>query len=207
MLPITMIDLFATFIVFFAVIDPIGTVPVYMAVTRTLDAARQRRVAVVAVLVAAAILLFFVVLGEVILHNLGIPIAAFQIAGGIILFLFSLSMIFGHSKPEDELKLVHPGDERAIFPLAMPSIASPGAILAAVLLTKNAQVSFWEQTLVSVVMLGVLTVQLVLLLSASFIHRVIGDAGASVISRVMGMLLAAVATTNVIEGTKLAFDL
>lgn len=195
-----MIDLVATFIVFFAVIDPIGTVPVYIAMTRGMSGEAKRRIAVVAVVAAAIILLFFLVAGEVLLRQLGIPLSAFQIAGGIILFLFALSMIFGSSKPEEELRLLNSTQERAIFPLAMPSIASPGAILAAVLLTENARVAFVDQVVVALVMLGVLVVQLALLWSASSIHKFIGDAGASVISRVMGMLLAAVATTHVLAG-------
>ncbi|MGB1585476.1 MAG: MarC family protein [Thermoplasmatota archaeon] len=198
-----MIDLVATFIVFFAVIDPIGTVPVFIAMTRTSDRASRQRIAIVAVLAAAAILLFFLVAGELVLAQLGIPLDAFQIAGGIILFLFALTMIFGSSKPEEEMALIR--EDKAIFPLAMPSIASPGAILAAVLLTENARVSFLEQLLVATVMLGVLVVQLGLLLGAAAIHRFIGDAGASVISRVMGMLLAAVATTHVVTGIQGTF--
>ena len=153
-----MIDLVATFIVFFAVIDPIGTVPVFIAMTRNSDRATRQRTAMVAVLAAAAILLFFLIAGELVLAQLGIPLDAFQIAGGIILFLFALTMIFGSSKPEEEMALIR--EDKAIFPLAMPSIASPGAILAAVLLTENARVSFLEQVLVATVMLGVLVVQL-----------------------------------------------
>ena len=126
-----MIDFSATFIFFFAVIDPIGTVPVFIAVTSQYDERTKRRVAVRATLIAAAILLFFVVAGEVILTAMDIPLSAFQIAGGIVLFLFSLSMIFGESKPDQEVELATRGSETAIFPLAVPSIAGPGAMLAA----------------------------------------------------------------------------
>lgn len=202
-----MIDLIATFIVFFAVIDPIGTVPVYIASTRAFDDVQRRRIAVIAVAAAAGILVFFVVAGELILYALGIPLAAFQIAGGIVLFLFALSMILGTSKPEEDMALVGKGHDTAIFPLAMPAIASPGAILAAVLLTENSRVSLPDQVLVTVMMLAVLIVQVLLLLAASGIHRLIGDAGASVISRVMGILLVAVATTNIIAGLKAEFGL
>jgi len=95
-----MIDFIATFIFFFAVIDPIGTVPVFIAVTSQYEERIKRRIAVKATLVSAAILLFFVVAGEVILTAIDIPLSAFQIAGGIVLFLFALSMIFGEKKPE-----------------------------------------------------------------------------------------------------------
>lgn len=202
-----MIDFLATFIVFFAVIDPIGTVPVYVAYTSRFPEEQRRRIALVAVGTASAILVFFVVAGELILNALSIPLSSFQIGGGIILFLFALGMIFGKSKPEEEKQMLEDGNETAIFPLAMPAIAGPGAILAAVLLTENARFSPVEQVWTTVMMLAVLLVQLFLLLGASFVQRLIGDAGASVVSRVMGMLLAAVATTNTIAGIKLAFNL
>jgi multiple antibiotic resistance protein len=93
--------------------------------------------------------------------------------------------------------MVRDGNEAAIFPLAMPSIAGPGAILTVVLLTENARVCVLEQAIIVAVMLVVLAFQMALLLGAGGIHRLIGDAGASVVSRIMGMLLATVATTHV----------
>lgn len=98
-----MIDIVSVFITFFAVIDPIGTVPVFIAVTRHIAEHDRWRVALRATLTSAAILIFFVVAGELILTAMGIPLSAFQIAGGIVLFLFALDMIFGDSKPEEEV--------------------------------------------------------------------------------------------------------
>ena len=132
---------------------------------------------------SATILVFFVVAGEVILTAIDIPLSAFQIAGGIVLFLFALSMIFGESKPEQEVKLATSGSETAIFPLAVPSIASPGAMLAAVLLTENNRFNLWEQAQTTAMMLSVLIIVLVLMLAASWIYRLIGSSGASIVSR------------------------
>jgi len=202
-----MIDFIATFIVFFAVIDPIGTVPVFIAVTRGYDQAAKRKIALIATAVSAAVLIFFVVAGELILTAMEIPLSAFQISGGIVLFLFALSMIFGESKPEEETRLAEAHHETAIFPLAVPSIAGPGAMLAAVLLTENAKFDIWQQVQTVSVMLGVLLVVLALMLAASGIHKLIGSAGASVISRVMGLILAAVATTNTLTGIRGYFGL
>lgn len=202
-----MIDILATFIVFFAVIDPIGTVPVFIAVTRGYEGQAKRRIALLAAFASAVVLVFFVVAGELILIQMAIPLAAFQIAGGIVLFLFALSMIFGVSKPEEEARLVTDHRETAIFPLAVPSIASPGAMLAAVLLTENARFDLWQQVQTVLVMISVLIVTLLLMLAASLIHRFIGNAGASVISRVMGLILSAVATTNVLTGLSGYFGL
>ncbi len=202
-----MIDIVATFIVFFAVIDPIGTVPVFLAVTRQHDARAKRRIALVATLVSIGILLFFVVAGELLLTAMRIPLSAFQIAGGIVLFLFALSMIFGESKPEEEIKLATADHETAIFPLAVPSIAGPGAMLAAVLLTENARFSLSEQAQTAATMICVLIVAYLLMLAATWIDKIIGESGASVISRVMGLILASVATTNTLAGIQQYFGL
>lgn len=200
-----MIDFLATFIFFFAVIDPIGTVPVFIAVTKGYDEAAKRKIALISITVAAVILVFFVIAGEFILTAIGVPLAAFQIAGGIVLFLFALSMIFGESKPEEEVKLAEDHNDTAIFPLAVPSIAGPGAMLAAVLSTEHLRYTFSEQVQTTLMMLSVLLVVYILMLAASFINRIIGTSGASVISRVMGLILAAVATTNTLNGIKLYF--
>ncbi len=202
-----MIDFVATFIFFFAVIDPIGTVPVFLAVTRHYDERTKRMVAVKATLIAGAILLFFVVAGEFILAAMDVPLAAFQIAGGIVLFLFALTMIFGESKPDEEVRLATRGSETAVFPLAVPSIASPGAMLAAVLLTENARFSIPEQAQTAAMILAVLAVALVLMLCASWIHRLIGNSGASIVSRIMGLILASVATASALAGIRAYFGL
>ena len=202
-----MIDFIATFIFFFAVIDPIGTVPVFIAVTRQYNDQIKRKIALKAVLVSALVLVFFVVVGEVILTAIEIPLSAFQIAGGIVLFLFALTMIFGESKPDEEVKMVASESETAIFPLAIPSIASPGAMLAAVMLTENHRYHIWEQVQTTTVMLFVLLIVFVLMLAASLVHRLIGNSGASIISRVMGLILASVAVSSVLAGIKAYFAL
>lgn len=196
-----MIDILAVFITFFAVIDPIGTVPVFIAVTDQYDAKTKRRVALFATIVSACVLLFFLAMGEIMLTALSIPLPAFQISGGIVLFLFALNMIFGDSKPDEEIKLLENSHRQtAIFPLAVPSIASPGAMLAAVLLTKNSIFTFWEQVQTALVMLSVLMLAYILMLLAGYINRFIGSSGASVISRIMGLILSSVATTNILTG-------
>jgi len=184
------------FVVLWVVIDPIGTIPVFTAVTAAQTPSQQRRTALQAALVAGGVLMFFLVLGQFLINALGISLDAFQIAGGIILFLFALTMIFtspdsGPSENED--------DNPAIFPLAVPSLASPGAMLAIVLLTDNNRFSVPEQALTAVMMLAVLAVAFIFMLSATPILKVIGRTGAAIVSRVMGMVLAAVAVNNVIQ--------
>ena len=200
-------DAIATFIFFFAVIDPIGTVPVFIAVTSSFNAREKRRIALKATLFSAVVLIFFVVAGEVILRSMDVPLAAFQIFGGAVLFLFALTMIFGESKPEQEVKMADSGDSTAIFPLAVPSIAGPGTILAAVLRTENAEYTLVEQAITTGIMLLVLLVVFVLLLGANWIHRVIGDAGAGIVSRIMGLIFGSVAVANILAGITEYFGL
>lgn len=186
-------------IVLWVVIDPIGTLPVFVAVTKNLSAAKRRWVAVKAVLTAFFVLLGFILVGQIVLDALGLSLPSFQIAGGIVLFLFALTMIFGPGKPAADLTAMDP-DHVAVFPVAMPSIASPGAMLAVVVLTDNDRFSIAHQAVTSIVMAGVLLATLLIMLAAGPIIKVIGDTGAAIISRVMGLILAAVAVDAVIEG-------
>lgn len=202
-----MSELIPIFIFFFAVIDPIGSVPVFIATTTGFDAKAKRHIAYKAIIAATGILLFFIVAGEYILSAMGIPLSAFEIAGGIVLFLFALTMIFGEGKASNELRMAKSKTETAIFPLAVPSIASPGAMLAAVMLTENDRYSLAEQATTTGVMLTVLVITLILLLTAAPIHRVIGNGGANIVSRVMGLILASLATASILEGIKTYFSL
>ena len=191
-----------SFIVLWAVIDPIGTVPVFLAATKRFDRAEKNKIALRATLVAFFVLLFFLLAGESLLKHLGVPLPAFQVSGGVILLLFALSMIFGSSKPEEELALVRSGKETAIFPIAMPSIASPGAILAIILLTDNSRHSILEQTGMAFIMGAVLLSTYFLMSNSEKILNVIGNSGAIIISKIMGMVLASIASTNILLGIK-----
>jgi multiple antibiotic resistance protein len=202
-----MIEFLPVFIYFFAVIDPIGTLPVFMATTAHHSHKQRRKIALIAFAASSAILLFFMAAGEIILGAMNVPLPAFQIAGGIVLFLFALSMIFGEGKPQQELKMVTDSKDMAIYPIAVPSIASPGAMLAAVLLTRNNLFTIWEQAQTALIMMAVLVIALLLMLSATFIIRVIGPMGANIISRVMGLILASLATANTLTGITDYFQL
>ena len=200
-------QLLSIFIVLWAVVDPIGTVPVFIAVTKGYEPDEKKLIARKAVAAGFCILLFFAILGEIILSYLGVPLLAFQVSGGIILFLFALSMIFGESKPDEEIRILKNSNETAIFPLATPSIAGPGAIMAVVLLTDKTQNTFVSQGITITVLAAVLLIQLWLLKKSTWLVSRIGNAGASVISRVMGLILASVASTKVLEGIRLYFEI
>ncbi|MBW3096320.1 MarC family protein [Pseudohoeflea coraliihabitans] len=182
-------------------IDPIGTLPVFIAVTARMSSAKRKKVAVRAVLTAGGVLAFFLVFGQLLFEAMSLSLGSFQIAGGIILFIFALTMVFGDSKTEKELADVE-SDHRqsAVFPLAIPSIASPGAILAVIILTDNHRNAIAEQAVTAGLLALVLVVTLILLFLATPIIRLIGTPGASVISRVMGIILATVAVDAVLNG-------
>ncbi len=131
-----------------------------------------------------------------------IPLSAFQIAGGLVLLLFALSMIFGESKPDQEIKMKSSLNELAVYPLAVPSIASPGAMMAVVLLTDNHRYSIGDQVITTGIMFSVLLITYILFLIANRIQHLIGNAGAAIISRVMGLILSAVAINNILLGLK-----
>ena len=197
-------DLFERFVTLWVVIDPIGTIPVFIAVTAAMTAPERRKTALLAAAVSAGVLLFFLIFGQLLIDGLGISLLSFQVAGGIVLFLFALTMIFGESKPESDKHAADADAELeektspAVFPLAVPSLASPGAMLAIVLLTDNNTVAIPDQAVTAVVMLVVLVFAYLCMLAAGPIIRVIGNSGAAIVSRVMGMILASVAADLVI---------
>lgn len=187
----------AEFVTLWVVIDPLGTLPVFLAVTSGVEEHTRRRAAVLAVVIAFLVLVFFVFAGHWLLRSMDVSIYSFQIAGGIVLFLFALTMIHGNIHPE-----IHPLSERpidlAIYPLAIPSIASPGAMLAAVVLTDDAGADQFGRLATVATFALVLVLTLLILLAAGPISRVIGRGGSSIISRVMGMILAALAVDLVL---------
>ena len=195
-------SLVVQFVVLWAVIDPIGSVPVYLAKTIGLAPEDRRKIARNAILISAGILLFFLVMGQWLLEAMQIPLSAFQIAGGLVLLLFALTMIFGESKPDQEIKMKSSLNELAVYPLAVPSIASPGAMMAVVLLTDNHRYRIGDQVITTALMFSVLLITYILFLIANRIQHLIGNAGAAIISRVMGLILSAVAINNILLGLK-----
>jgi multiple antibiotic resistance protein len=170
-------------LILWTTIDPIGTLAIFTAITGKLDSTQRKKTAWKAILYSAAILLGAIVIGQVLLSSMGIRLLSLQVAGGIILFLVGLQMVFGSgvtSIPTTE----EPGHDIAVFPLAVPSIATPGAILAVILLTDNHLYSIPMQATTAAILLGILAVTLVCMLAATPILKVIGMNGASILVRV-----------------------
>ncbi len=185
-----------------AVIDPLGSVPVYLEATKHFDQKHKKKIAISASFVAFFILLFFIVVGQIILEGMEVTLDAFQISGGVILFLFALTMIFGEGKPGSEKHAISDYKHVTIFPVAIPSIASPGAIMAAVLLTDNHLYSIQEQTLTTVLILVVVMLTMFILLGAAYVQKRVGEYGITVISKIMGLILASYAIQSILTGLK-----
>ncbi len=185
------------FLVFLATIDPVGTLALFVGLTAGISAQERTRVAFRAIGYSTVILLVFVFIGQVVLGSLGIRLESFQLAGGIIFFLFGVQMVFGTGAASAGFKS-EPGHDVAAFPLAVPSIASPGSILAAVILTDNREFSFGEQAITAFLLIAVLGLTLLLLLQANRIYAWIGDAGSVLMVRVLGLVLAALAVEMIL---------
>ena len=188
-------------------IDPPGCAPIYAGLTNGATPAHRRAMAVRAVLVAAAILLVFALAGEDLLRGLGIDLSSFRIAGGIMLFLIAIDMVFEKrtQRREDRAARVAETPEVedvSVFPMAMPMIAGPGSIASVMLLM--ARTDGVERT---VTVLGALAAVLLLTLAALPIMRVLGAKTEAVVTRLLGVLLAALAIQYVIDGIEAAFRL
>ena len=199
-----MIELFvSSLITFFVVIDPPGCAPIYAGLTAGASTAHRRAMAIRAVGVAAAILLVFALFGEDLLKGLGIELASFRIAGGIMLFLIALEMVFEKRTQRREDRAAKVSSDEAedvsIFPMAMPMIAGPGSIASVMLLmARNDGI---ERSLVVLAALAtILVLTLVALLAAGPIMRLLGAKIEAVITRLLGVLLAALAVQFVIDG-------
>src|SRR2546430_15287002 len=167
-------------------IDPIGNVAIFAGLTASLTRAERHRTALRATLYATVILVVAVVAGQIILDAIGIRMHSLKVAGGLILFLFALKMLFGglDSKPG----LPEPGRDLAVFPLAVPSIAGPGAIMAVIVLTDNDVYTVPEQAETGIILLVVLLVTHLPLLFSGAVFRGVGRAGAGLPVPVMGIL-------------------
>lgn len=195
-----MVEILTSFFLMFAVIDPIGSIPVYLEATKNFDTAHKKKIAIRASVIAFLILLFFIVIGQIILEGMSVSLDAFQISGGIILFLFALTMIFGDGKPEQEKNQITDYKHVTIFPIAIPSIASPGAIMAVVLMTNNDVYTIQQQSLTTLIVLGVIILTSFILLGANYLQKIIGNYGITVLSKIMGLILASYAVQSVLTG-------
>ena len=205
-----MTELFISALVtFFVVIDPPGCAPIFASLTTGTPAAHRRTMAIRSVLVASGILLFFALLGEKLLGAMGISLDAFRVAGGIMLFMIAVDMVFEkrterrNTRAED-VKAQAEHEDISVFPMAIPMIAGPGSIASVMLLTAQA-----KGTEATMAVLGALAIVLVttlaLLLAAAPVMKALGYKMEAMITRILGVVLAALAAQYVIDGIKASF--
>jgi multiple antibiotic resistance protein len=194
-----------SFTTFFATIGPVEAAVLFATLTPKMSGSERAAIAVRATIIASLLLLVFTLLGQPLLDELGVSIAALQTAGGIILLLIALDMIF--AKPTSAFKLTQPEDEEAhtkddiaVFPLAMPLLAGPGAMSAGILLAATAEGNPWSLSMVIAALAAVMLITLALLLLSHQLNRVIGITAQKVLMRVFGILLSAIAVQAVFNG-------
>jgi multiple antibiotic resistance protein len=190
------------------VLDPVGLAPMFLALTGGLSADRRRRVALRACLIAGAILVGAALIGDWLLRQLGITLPAFRIAGGLLLFAIAFEMVFGlrseHDSKTAEQAVEEHFDHMAAFPLGIPLLAGPGAITATILLaTQAGGRPVWVAALLGVIVVALLAC-VAAFLAAGRIGKLLGVTGNVVLSRLLGVVLAALAAQYVIDGARAA---
>ncbi|MDX5351453.1 MAG: MarC family protein [Paracoccaceae bacterium] len=194
--------LITAFATLFVVIDPPGLVPLFIALTRGMGPDQRRAMARRACLIAACLLLLFGIAGEASRSVIGISMPAFRSAGGILLFLTALDMLFERRTQRREGQQADPAHAPSVFPLATPLIAGPGAIATMILLVGEAGSDWPALVTVLALMLVMMVVTYAFLLASPPLERMLGRTGTIVITRLLGMLLAALSVQFVIDGVR-----
>lgn len=196
--------LITAFVALFVVIDPIGLSPLFVALTQGMTAAQRRAIAIRACLVSLGIILVFAFFGEAVLGFIGISMPAFRVAGGILLFLTALDMLFERRQKrredqaeEDDIT----ADDPSVFPLAIPLIAGPGSIATIILLVGQTEGALGIVSLLAV-LLAVLSIVFILFLASGLLEKLLGKTGINVVTRLLGMLLAALSVQFVLDGLR-----
>ena len=200
-----MIELFTSaFITLLVIIDPPGCAPIFASLTSGADAAHRRMMAIRSAVVAWCILMFFALLGEPLLRTLGISLSAFRLAGGIMLFMIALDMVFERrterrEERAEEIKGTPEAEDIRVFPMAIPMIAGPGSIASIMLLNARADGTV-EGLIVLGAMTAVILLTLVALLMAGPLMKLVGAKLEAMITRILGVILAALAVQFVLDG-------
>lgn len=208
-----MVELFlSAFVTLFVVIDPPGCAPIYAGLTHGATPAQRRIMAVRACIISAVILTGFALFGANLLNSLHIELDAFRIAGGIMLFMIALEMVFEKrtQRREDRAEKLLEEDPEiedvSVFPMAMPMLAGPGAIASVMLLQSDGD--GWTATLVVIAaMVAVLLLTMVALIAAAPLMKLFGARVEAVLTRLLGVLLAALAAQYVIDGLRGSFGI
>jgi len=191
------------FVTLFVIIDPIGLTPLFVALTQGMTQKRRKSIALRAIVVAFFVLSLFTLFGEAVLGFVGISMPAFRIAGGLLLFLTALDMLFQRrsKRREDQAEEEDHSDDPSVFPLGIPLIAGPGAIATMILLAGQ-QPGILGLATTLAVMVSVLVIAFFLFMTAGWLEKVLGKTGINVVTRLLGMLLSALAVQFVLDGLR-----
>lgn len=195
--------LITAFVTMFVVIDPIGLAPLFVALTQGMSATARRKIAFRSCGVAIVLLVVFALLGEAVLEFIGISMAAFRISGGVLLFITALDMLFERrtKRREDKTGDDDHSDDPSVFPLAIPLIAGPGAIASVILLTGQ-RPGAEGLAMVLAVTAAVVILVMLLFLASGLIEKALGKTGITVVTRILGMLLAALSVQFILDGLR-----
>lgn len=198
--------LITAFVTLFVIMDPIGLTPMFLALTQGMSRAKRRVIALRACVVAALIMTLFAISGEAVLGFVGISMPAFRVAGGVLLLLTALDMLFERrsKRREDQAEQAEEedhSDDPSVFPLAIPLIAGPGSIASIILLAGQHPGVVGLLTVIGV-MLAVMAVLAVFFMMSGLLERLLGRTGINVVTRLLGMLLAALAVQFILDGFK-----
>ena len=193
------------FVLYFVVIDPIGTTPLFLVVTKGLNAKDKNKVAFEGVLIATIVLLFFAFFGNYVLKYLGISFPAFTIAGGVILFLIALEMLFDIRSERKKRSINDKRDKISIFPIAIPLLAGPAAITSVILTISQAEGSYSLLIINIICLISVMLVSFVILSVFTKFQKFINEKIINIFSRVIGIILAALSIQYILDGIKSFF--
>ena len=193
------------FVLYFVVIDPIGTTPLFLVVTKGLNAKDKNKVAFEGVLIATIVLLFFAFFGNYVLKYLGISFSAFTIAGGVILFLIALEMLFDIRSERKKRSINDKRDKISIFPIAIPLLAGPAAITSVILTISQAEGSYSLLIINIICLISVMLVSFVILRVFTKFQKLINEKIINIFSRVIGIILAALSIQYILDGIKSFF--
>jgi len=205
-----MIELFGSALVtFLVIIDPPGCAPIFASLTRGTPLAHRRAMAIRSSVIAWAILMFFALLGKPMLQALGISLASFRIAGGIMLFVIALDMVFERrterrEKRAESIEGTPQSEDISVFPMAIPMISGPGSIASAMLWVSRAE-GWFQIAIVLGAITVVMLITMITLLAAGPLMKLIGERIEAMITRILGVILAALAAQFVIDGLKQSF--
>jgi multiple antibiotic resistance protein len=194
---------FTAFVTLFVIVDPIALVPLFIALTRGMTQVQRTAIGLRACLIAIVLLTIFGLFGDTLLKTIGITMPAFRISGGLLLFITALDMLFERRTQRREGQQAEPHHDPSVFPLATPLLAGPGAFTTMILLVNNTPATGMVHTvLILLVMVVVIISAFLMFLASGFIERLLGRTGIVVITRLLGMLLAALSVQFVLDGIR-----